>query len=167
MVAGELRVRLKRGFALRLPTQQICDTSVHVHVRVNSWSGVSLAAHFVNDVGLLDLRSRGLRIAKVGSCCVSSLLDDSMCPLTFHIAKVSHSPSHIHVRVTLVIRFLFAAHFADFAGLLVLFQVLDWNIAKVALPRDDGASSTALVIQASGVGQESWIVSAVKEQGVK
>ena len=34
------------------------------------------------------------------------------------------------------------------------FQVHDWNTAKVALPRDDGASSTALVTQP---GQESWI----------
>ena len=87
-------------------------------------------------------------------------LDDSVCPLIFHIAKVSHSPLHIHVRVTWVIRWQFAAHFVDVAGLWN-FEVHDWNTAKVALLRDGGASSTALVIEPRSLGQESRIASAV------
>ena len=70
---------------------------------------------------------------KVGS--LHDFSDDSVCRLIFHIAKVSHSPSHIHVRVTLVIRWLFAARFVDVAGLWN-FQVHGWNFAEVAfLPR--------------------------------
>ena len=64
--------------------------------------------------------------------CYAIHLDDSVCPLIFHIAKVSHNPSHILVRVTLLIRWLFAAHFVDVAGLWN-FQVHDWSIVKVTL----------------------------------
>ena len=39
--------------------------------------------------------------------CYAIHLDDSVCPLIFHIAEVSRAPSHIHVRVTLVIWWLF------------------------------------------------------------
>ena len=43
---------------------------MHVRVMLMIWE--FLAAHFVNDAGLLDFRSRGLSTAKVGSCCVIS-----------------------------------------------------------------------------------------------
>ena len=158
-----------------------------------------LVAHVVNDAALLDLRSRGLSTANVGSCCVISLhksmgervnqptarhlhrqcfaiqpsvgyaacldyhigcrncrahelntakvdylhdfslpavtesrcacyakhLGDSVCPVIFHNAKVSHSPSHIHVRVTMVIRWLFAVRSVHVAGF--------WNFRDVSL----------------------------------
>ena len=47
--------------------------SVLVHVRVMLVIWRFLAAHFVNDAGLLDLHLRGLSTAHVGSCCVISL----------------------------------------------------------------------------------------------
>ena len=66
--------------------------------------------------------------------CYALHLDDSVCLLIFHIAKVSPSPSHIHVRVTLVIRWLFAARFVDVDGWN--FQVHGWNTAKAVFSRD-------------------------------
>ena len=67
--------------------------------------------------------------------CHAIHLGDSVCPVIFNIAKVSHSPSHIHPRVTLVIRWLFAVRFVDVAGFWN-FQVHGWNTAKVAFTRD-------------------------------
>ena len=87
-------------------------------------------------------------------------LDHSVCPLVFHTVKVDHRPSHIYVRVTSVIWWFVAAHFGDVAGLWN-FQVHDWNTAKVAPPRDDGASPTSSMIQPRGVEEESSIASAV------
>ena len=186
----------------------ICHTFVHMRVRVMLMIWEVLAAHFVNDAALLDLRSRGLITANVGSCCVIGLhramgervnqraarhprrcfaiqpsagyaacldyhtgcrnfrahelntvkvdslhdfsppavtesqracysihLGDGVCPFIFHIAKVSRSPSRTHVRVTLVIRWLFAARVVDVAGFWN-FQVHGLNTPKVAFPRD-------------------------------
>ena len=44
---------------------------MHVRVMLEVW--VFLAAHFVNDAALLDLRSCGLSTANGVSCCVISL----------------------------------------------------------------------------------------------
>ena len=52
--------------------------------------------------------------------CYSEHLHDSACPLfwmhNLHIAKVSDTSSHMHVRVTMVIRRFFAARFGGDAG---------------------------------------------------
>ena len=45
----------------------ICDTFVTMHVRVMLVICGFLAAHFVDDAGLMDLRSRGLSTANVVS----------------------------------------------------------------------------------------------------
>ena len=56
-----------------MTSKSMVDTSVHMHVRIMLMIWEVLAVHFVNDAGLLDLRSRGLNTAKVVSCCVIDL----------------------------------------------------------------------------------------------